>query len=103
MTQNSLKGVVRSQVVLAPAGREAISPAVNSSTGPSSISILAAPSRTRMVSLPGSVHLMGSVGSVNRDSPDSAPWPLERTSISPPTSGSGSQVSADTLETNTSG
>ena len=58
-TQNSLNGVVRCQVVRAPAGNEAIFPAVSSSTGPSSISILAAPSKINSVSLPGRVHLTG--------------------------------------------
>jgi len=60
--------------VRAPAGNEAISPAASSSTGPSSISILAAPSRTRSVSLPGRVHLTGSVTSVKRDKPDWLDW-----------------------------
>src|ERR1700735_5621745 len=103
MTQNSLNGVVRYHVVLAPAGSDAISPAVSSSTGPPSISILAAPSNTRSVSLPGRVHLTGSVLSVKRDNPDSAPWPPHNTCISPPTSGSGSHAVADKLETNTPG
>jgi hypothetical protein len=80
-----------------------MSPAPSSSTGPSSISILAAPSKIRIVSLPGSVHLTGSVASVKRDSPDYTPSALQSTCISPPTSGSGSQVLADTLETNTPG
>jgi len=70
ITQNSLNGVVRYQVVRAPAGNEAISPAVSSSTCPSSISILAAPSKTKNVSLPGRVHCTGPVTSVKRDKPD---------------------------------
>lgn len=70
ITQNSLNGVVRCQVVRAPAGNEAISPAVSSSTCPSSISILAAPSKTKNVSLPGRVHCTGPVTSVKRDKPD---------------------------------
>jgi hypothetical protein len=103
ITQNFLNGVVRCHVVRAPAGSEAMSPAVSFSTCPSSISILAEPSRTRSVSLPGRVHLTGSVASVKRDIPDSAPWPAHRICISPPTSGSGSHASADTLDTNTPG
>src|SRR5688500_18684711 len=45
-THISLNGSVRCQVVAAPFGRHAMSPAVSSRTGPSSISTRASPSST---------------------------------------------------------
>ena len=99
-TQNSLNGVVTCHVVAVPAGSDAMPPGWSSNVGPSAISIRTLPSSTWMVSRCSGVQVIGpSIEAIRVRPAQTVPsWTSSCISV-PGTSGSGSQSSAEVLET----